>query len=96
MEGQYIKTATGKEFPVRFFGSIQNGPQSSLYLEIMNSDIATVVNVFNNNDETSCIIGHMSDDAISTYYGYTQLASVNVVMPDRNIKVRLDTDVELR
>ena len=91
MDGQSIKTATGKEFAVRFYGVAQNGPDGSLYAEIEDSDFRTVVDVFGDEDETKTIFGCANGETEHIYHGYTHLMQITVLTPENNIEIRLDS-----
>ena len=97
MEQDYplsCKTATGKEFEVRFMGATVIGVTSVLYIEVVGKTMMDLVPVFFDPNETAVIQGFVDGELQKTFEGYTNLIEAIVLAESQNVRVALTVPIE--
>lgn len=89
------KTATGKEYEIRFMGATTIGVTNILYIEFINYKLADIVSIFSNERETNTIYGFVEGELQKTYQGYTNLIEAIVLAESGNIRIALTTVMEV-
>ena len=89
-----IKTATGKEYEIRFAGSTVIGVTSVLYIEFIGKTMMELVPVFSDPDETAVIYGYVEDELQKTFEGYTNLIEAIVLAESQNIRIALTVPMD--
>jgi hypothetical protein len=89
------KTATGKEYEIRFMGSSVIGVTSILYIEFIGSSMMEFVPVFSNASETSLIQGLVEEEVQKEYRGYTNLIEAIVLAESQNIRIALTVPIDV-
>jgi hypothetical protein len=89
------KTATGKEYEIRFMGSSVIGVTSILYIEFIGSSMMEIVPVFSNASETSLIQGLVEEEVQKEYRGYTNLIEAIVLAESQNIRIALTVPIDV-
>lgn len=89
-----VKTATGKEFEVRFMGSTSFGVTSVLYIELINVSISEAVIVFSDVNETYHLEGYVSGVKAKDYNGYTNLIEAIVLAETQNVRIALTAPID--
>lgn len=89
-----IKTATGKEYEVRFTGATVIGVTSVLYIEFIGKSMMELVPVFSDPDETAVIYGFVDGELEKTFEGYTNLIEAIVLAESQNIRIALTVPVD--
>lgn len=89
-----IKTATGKEYEIRFAGATVIGVTSVLYIEFIGYSMVDIVKVFSNVDETSHIEGFVADELVKEWNGYTNLIEAIVLADSGNIRIALTAPID--
>ena len=89
-----VKTATGKEYEVRWCGATVIGVTSVLYIEFIGYQMMQIVPVFSNADETSYIQGLEKGNVIQEYRGYTNLFEANILAESGNLRIALSVPIE--
>ena len=85
----YVRTNTGKEYPIRFMSGTIVGITSVLYIEVIGSTIKELANVFSEAEET-CVIYGVEDGVVKKEYrGYTTLIETIVLADTGNIRIAL-------
>lgn len=90
-----VKTATGKEFEVRFAASTTAGITQLLYIEFIGSSMMDIVSVFSNIDETSHIEGFAEGELNKQWNGYTNLIEAIVLAESGNVRIALAAPVDV-
>jgi len=88
------KTASGKEYEVRFMGSTVVGVTSVLYIEIIGHTLVELVPVFADPDETETIEGLIDGEVSKTFTGYTNLIEAIVLAESQNIRIALTVPMD--
>ena len=89
------KTATGKEYEIRFMGSSVIGVTSILYIEFIGSSMMEIVPVFSDPNETASIYGYVDDELQKTFEGYTNLIEAIVLAESQNIRIALTVPIDV-
>ena len=89
-----IKTATGKEYEIRFAGATVIGVTSVLYIEFIGYSMVDIVKVFSNVDETSHIDGFVTGELVKQWDGYTNLIEAIVLADSGNIRIALTAPID--
>ena len=89
-----VRTATGKEFPIRFIGGTTVGVTSVLYIEIIGHSMGEIVPVFSNPSETNFIQGLMEGEVVKEYANYTNLIEVIVLAETSNVRIALTSPID--
>lgn len=90
-----IKTATGKEFEIRFAGTTVIGVTSVLYIEFIGYSMMDIVPVFSDTDETDHIEGLIDGELSKQWNGYTNLIEVIVLAESGNIRIALTVPIDV-
>ncbi len=90
-----IKTATGKEFEVRFAGATVIGVTSVLYIEFIGKTIMDLVPIFSDPNETAVIQGFVEDELQKTFEGYTNLIEAIVLADSQNVRIALTVPMDV-
>lgn len=90
-----IKTATGKEYEIRFAGTTVIGVTSVLYIEFIGYSMMDIVPVFSDTDETDHIEGFIDDELSKQWNGYTNLIEVIVLAESGNIRIALTAPIDV-
>lgn len=90
-----IKTATGKEYEVRFAGATTIGVTQVLYIELVGIPMIEVVTVFSDTNETNYIQGLVEGEVSKEYRGYTNLIEAIVLADTQNIRIALTVPIEV-
>ena len=88
------KTASGKEFEIRFMGGTVIGTTSVLYIEFIGKTLVDIVSVFSNRNETSNIQGLVEGELSKEFNGYTNLIEVIVLAESGNIRIALTAPID--
>lgn len=89
-----VKTATGKEFEVRFAASTTAGITQLLYIEFIGYSMMDIVPVFSDANETSHIDGLVEGEIKKEFDGYTNLIEALVLADSQNIRIALTIPME--
>lgn len=89
-----VKTATGKEYEVRFAGSTVIGVTSVLYIEFIGKTMMDLIPVFSDPNETTVIYGYVEDELQKTFDGYTNLIEAIVLAESQNIRIALTAPID--
>lgn len=89
-----VKTATGKEYEVRFAGSTVIGVTSVLYIEFIGKTMMNLIPVFSDPNETTVIYGYVEDELQKTFEGYTNLIEAIVLAESQNIRIALTAPID--
>lgn len=89
-----VKTATGKEYEVRFAGSTVIGVTSVLYIEFIGKTMMDLIPVFSDPNETTVIYGYVEDELQKTFEGYTNLIEAIVLAESQNIRIALTAPID--
>lgn len=90
-----IKTATGKEYEIRFAGTTVIGVTSVLYIEFIGYSMMDIVPVFSNTNETDHIEGFIDGELSKQWNGYTNLIEVIVLAESGNIRIALTVPMDV-
>lgn len=90
-----IKTATGKEYEIRFAGTTVIGVTSVLYIEFIGYSMMDIVPVFSDTDETDHIEGLIDGELSKQWNGYTNLIEVIVLAESGNIRIALTVPIDV-
>lgn len=90
-----IKTATGKEYEIRFAGTTVIGVTSVLYIEFIGYSMMDIVPVFSDTDETDHIEGLIDGELSKQWNGYTNLIEVIVLAESGNIRIALTVPMDI-
>lgn len=90
-----VKTATGKEFEVRFAASTTAGITQLLYIEFIGSSMMDIVSVFSNPDETNYIEGFAEGELNKQWKNYTNLIEAIVLAESGNVRIALAAPVDV-
>ncbi len=90
-----IKTATGKEFQVRFAGATSAGVTQVLYLEIIGLKLIELVPIFADPEETKHIQGLIDGEVSKEFKGYTNLIEAIVLAESGNVRIALAAPVDV-
>jgi len=89
------KTATGKEFEIRFMGSTVIGVTSVLYIEFIGKTMMEIVPIFSDVNETIYIQGLIEEEVDKEYRNYTNLIEAIVLADSNNIRIALTVPIEV-
>lgn len=89
-----VKTATGKEFNIRFMGATVIGVTSVLYIEFIGYSMMEIVPVFSNPNETSFLQGLIDGRVEREFNGYTNLIEAIVLAETQNLRIALSVPVD--
>lgn len=89
-----IKTATGKEYEIRFAGATVIGVTSVLYIEFIGYSMVDIVKVLSDVDETSHIEGFVAGELVKEWNGYTNLIEAIVLADSGNIRIALTAPID--
>lgn len=90
-----IKTATGKEYEVRFAGATTIGVAQVLYIELVGLSMIDVVTVFSDPSETNFIQGLIEGEVKKEYRGYVNLIEAIVLADSNNIRIALTVPMDV-
>lgn len=90
-----IKTATGKEYEIRFAGTTVIGVTSVLYIEFIGYSMMDIVPVFSDTVETDHIEGLIDGELSKQWNGYTNLIEVIVLAESGNIRIALTVPIDV-
>lgn len=90
-----IKTATGKEYEVRFAGATTIGVAQVLYIELVGLSMIDVVTVFSDPSETNYIQGLIEGEVKKEYRGYVNLIEAIVLADSKNIRIALTVPMDV-
>lgn len=90
-----IKTATGKEYEIRFAGTTVIGVTSVLYIEFIGYSMMDIVPVFSDTDETDHIEGFIDGELSKQWNGYTNLIEVIVLAESGNLRIALTAPIDV-
>ena len=90
-----IKTATGKEYEVRFAGATTIGVAQVLYVELVGLSMIDVVTVFSDPSETNYIQGLIEGEVKKEYRGYVNLIEAIVLADSNNIRIALTVPMDV-
>lgn len=90
-----IKTATGKEYEVRFAGATTIGVAQVLYIELVGLSMIDVVTVFSDPSETNYIQGLIEGEVKKEYRGYVNLIEAIVLADSNNIRIALTVPMDV-
>lgn len=88
-----VRTAKGKEFPVRFCGATAIGVTQILYIEIIGKTMLDLVTTFSDKTETAVIEGLIDGGAVERYEGYTKMTECNILAESGNIRIALQAPI---
>ena len=88
------KTATEKEFEIRFMGATVIGVTSVLYIEFIGYSMMDIVPVFSNIEETNHIQGLVKGKVEKEYKGYTNLIEAIVLADTGNVRIALTVPID--
>ena len=91
---QSIKTATGKEYEIRFCGATVIGVTSVLYIEFIGKSLVEIVNVFSNVNETNFLSGFVEGQLVKNFRGYTNMIEAIVLADSGNVRIALTVPME--
>ena len=89
------KTATGKEFEVRFMGATVIGVTSVLYIEFIGYSMMDIVPIFTDEAETNYIQGLVDGEISREYRGYIKLIEAIVLADSDNIRIALTVPMDV-
>ena len=89
-----VKTATGKEFKIRFMGATVIGITSVLYIEFIGYSMMDLVPVFSDPKETSFLQGIIDGIVEREFKGYTTLIEAIVLAETQNIRIALTVPID--
>lgn len=89
------RTATGKEYEIRFMGATVIGVTSVLYIEFIGETISSIVPVFANHKETEHIEGLIDGEVSKEFDGYTNLIEAIVLAESGNVRIALAAPVDV-
>ena len=89
------KTATGKEFEVRFMGATVIGVTSVLYIEFIGYSMMDIVPIFTDETETNYIQGLGGGEISKEYRGYIKLIEAIVLADSDNIRIALTVPMDV-
>ena len=89
------KTATGKEFEIRFMGATVIGVTSVLYIEFVKASMTEIVSIFSNQRETKLIQGLAEGEVQKEYRGYTNLIEAIILAESNNLRIALTVPVDV-
>lgn len=89
------KTATGKEFEVRFMGATVIGVTSILYIEFIGYSMMDIVPIFTDETETNYIQGLVGGEISKGYRGYIKLIEAIVLADSDNIRIALTVPMDV-
>lgn len=89
-----IKTATGKEYEVRFAGATTIGVTQVLYVELVGLSMIDVVTVFSDPLETNFIQGLIEGEVKKEYRGYVNLIEAIVLADSNSIRIALTVPID--
>ena len=89
-----VKTASGKEFEIRFMGATVVGITSILYIEFIGKTMMELMPVFSDEQETSHIYGLVNGNVEKEYRGYTNLIEFIVLADTKNIRIALTAPID--
>lgn len=88
------KTASGKEFEIRFMGGTVIGTTSILYIEFIGKTMMDIVPIFSNPAETSYIQGLIEGKVNKEYKGYTNLIESIIIAESGNLRIALTAPID--
>lgn len=88
------KTATEKEYEIRFMGATVVGVTSVLYIEIIGHTIAELVPIFANPDETNYIRGLVEGEVKREFRGYINLIEAIMLAETGNVRIALTVPID--
>ena len=88
------KTATEKEYEVRFMGATTIGVTSVLYIEIIGHSIAELVPVFVNPQETSYLRGLVAGEVQKEFHNYINLIEAICLAETGNVRIALTAPID--
>ena len=88
------KTATGKEFEIRFMGATTAGITHVLYIEIIGHKFLELINIFADPAETRHIDGLINGEVSKEFDGYTNLIEAIVLAETGNIRIALTVPMD--
>lgn len=89
-----VKTATGKEFSIRFMGATVIGITSVLYIEFIDSSMMDIVPVFSDPKETAIIQGLIDGEVEREFKGYTTLIEAIILAETQNLRIALTVPID--
>lgn len=89
-----VKTATGKEFKIRFMGSTVIGITSVLYIEFIGYSMMDLVPVFSDQNETSFLQGVIDGEVEREFKGYTNLIEAIILAETQNLRIALTVPID--
>ncbi len=95
MDELSVRTATGKEFPIRFMGATVIGVTSVLYIEFVGKSMMEIIPVFSNTDETNFIQGLIGGEVSKEYRGHTDLIEAIVLAESGNLRIALTVPIDV-
>ena len=95
MYEQSVKTATGKEFNVRFCAATTVGVTPVLYIEFIGYSMMDIVPVFADKNETRYMEGLVEGEVVKQYQNYTHLIESNILADNGNLRIALVAPVEV-
>lgn len=90
-----VKTATGKEYEVRFAGATTAGVTQVLYIEIIGHKLIDLVPVFADPKETKHIDGLIEGEVSKEFVGYTNLIEAIVLADSQNVRIALTIPMDV-
>ena len=89
-----VKTATGKEFNIRFMGATVIGITSVLYIEFVGYSMMEIVPVFSDQSETSFLQGIIDGEVEHEFKGYTTLIEAIILAETQNLRIALTVPID--
>ena len=89
-----VKTATGKEFKIRFMGATVIGITSVLYIEFIGYSMMEIVPVFSDQNETSFLQGLIDGEVEREFKGYTTLIEAIILAETQNLRIALTVPID--
>ena len=89
-----VRTATGKEFNIRFMGATVIGVTSVLYIEFIGYSMMDIVPVFSNPNETTSMQGLIDGTVEREFKGYTNLIEAIVLAESQNLRIALTVPID--
>ena len=89
-----VKTATGKEFKIRFMGATVIGITSVLYIEFIGYSMMEIVPVFSDQNETSFLQGLIDREVEREFKGYTTLIEAIILAETQNLRIALTVPID--
>ena len=89
-----VKTATGKEFPIRYMGDTVIGITSVLYIELIGETLMSAIPIFSNKEETYYLQGLVEGEVEKEYRGYTNLIEAIILSDTGNLRITLTAPID--